>query len=62
MNTNGSGGYSLLYCTSTAGNGVDLNTAPEKETFQRALATWNESGGVNFVEGGTTTTQTVKPK
>ena len=61
MNTNGSGGYSLLYCTSTAGNGVDLNAAPEKETFQRALATWNESGGVNFVEGGTTTTQTVNP-
>lgn len=61
MNTNVSGGYSLLYCTNTAGNGVDLNSAPEKETFQRALTTWKETVGINFSEAGTTTVQTVNP-
>lgn len=59
MNTNGSGGYSLRYCTNTSGNGVDLNTAPEKGTFQRALNTWKELVGVNFFEAGTTTIQKV---
>lgn len=59
MNTNGSGGYSFLYSTSTAGGGKNFSTAPEKETFLRALNTWKQQVGVNFIEGGTTTTQQV---
>jgi hypothetical protein len=59
MNTNGSGGYTIVYSTSTAGNGKDLDGAPEKATFQRALTTWKEQVGVNFIEGGNTTVQKV---
>lgn len=59
MNTNNSGGYTLVYSTSTAGNGKNLDGAPEKATFQRALTTWKEQVGVNFTEGGTTTVQKV---
>lgn len=61
LDWNGSGGYSLFYSTSTAGGGLDLSTAPEKATFQRALATWKELAGVNFIEGtpNTTTNQVV---
>ncbi|MEP6844785.1 MAG: T9SS type A sorting domain-containing protein [Panacibacter sp.] len=59
MNTNASGGYSFLYSTSTAGSGKNLNTAPEKATFLRAVTTWKEQVGVNFIEGGTTTSQVV---
>jgi len=59
MNANGSGGYTILYSTNTAGGGVDLNAATEKATFQRALTTWKESVGFNVTEGGTTATQAV---
>ncbi|WP_158638280.1 T9SS type A sorting domain-containing protein [Panacibacter ginsenosidivorans] len=59
MNTNSLGGYSFLYSTSTAGSGKNFNTAPEKATFLRAITTWKEQVGVNFIEGGTTTTQAV---
>lgn len=59
MNTNSSGGYSFLYSTSTSGSGKNFNTAPEKNTFLRAINTWKEQVGVNFIEGGTTTTQAV---
>src|SRR5690606_19282001 len=59
MNTNGSGGYSVMYSTNTANNGTDFNAATaEKEAFQRALNTWREVTGWNVVEGGTTTVQT----
>lgn len=61
MNANGQGGYTLKYSTNTAGSGVNINNAPEKITFQRALNTWKETVGVNFVEGGTTNTQVVDP-
>ncbi len=59
MNFNGSGGYTVLYSTSTAGNGVDLNASSAKQTFQRALTTWKELAGFNVQEGGTTTIQAV---
>lgn len=59
MNTNGSGGYSLVYSTSTAGGGLDITKDPAQQTFQRALSTWKEVTGVNFAEAGNTTTQTV---
>lgn len=61
MNANGQGGYTLKYSTNTAGKGVNINTAPEKATFQRALNTWKETVGVNFTEGGSTNTQVVDP-
>ncbi|MEP7110800.1 MAG: T9SS type A sorting domain-containing protein, partial [Ferruginibacter sp.] len=61
MNDNGSGGYTILYSTNTDSNGINLDSAPEKATFQRALNTWKEITGVNFIEGGTTTFQTVNP-
>ncbi|MEO6232618.1 MAG: zinc-dependent metalloprotease [Ferruginibacter sp.] len=59
MNDNGSGGYTIVYSTNTAGNGVNLDTDPEKATFQRALNTWKEIAGYNVIEGGTTTIQSV---
>jgi len=61
MNVNGSGGYSVFYSTATAGGGIDLSTAAQKASFQRALATWKELAGVNFIEGtpNTTTNQVV---
>lgn len=59
MNRNGTGGYTILYSTNTAGGGVDLDASPVKATFQRALNTWKELTGVNFAEGGTTTNQAV---
>jgi len=59
MDDNGLGGYSIVYSTNTAGNGVDLDASPTKATFQRALNTWREVSGLNFIEGGTTTVQAV---
>ncbi|MFZ1528505.1 MAG: zinc-dependent metalloprotease [Ferruginibacter sp.] len=61
MNDNGSGGYTIVYSTSTAGGGVDLDASPVKATFQRALNTWKEIKGLNVLEGGTTSTQVVNP-
>lgn len=61
MNTNGLGGYTILYSTSTAGSGVNLNSSATKTTFQRALNTWKEISGFNITEGGTTTAQAVNP-
>ncbi|MBK8775365.1 MAG: T9SS type A sorting domain-containing protein [Chitinophagaceae bacterium] len=59
MDDNGLGGYSIVYSTNTAGNGVDLDASPTKATFQRALNTWREVSGLNFIEGGTTTVQAI---
>lgn len=59
VNSNGSGGYSIKYSVNTANNGVNINTSPAKNTFQRALQTWTEATGVNFVEAGTTNLQVV---
>jgi hypothetical protein len=60
-NMNGQGGYSIKYSISTANSGVNINTSPAKATFQRALNTWKDGTGVNFIEAGTTTMQTVNP-
>ena len=60
-NMNGNGGYSIKYSSSTANSGVNINLSPAKATFQRALNTWKEGIGVNFVEAGTTTQQTINP-
>jgi hypothetical protein len=59
MSTNNLGGYDILYSTSTAGNGRNLSTAVEKETFQRALTTWKEVCGANIREAGNTTNQKI---
>ncbi len=59
MDDNGSGGYSIVYSTGTGGNGINLNTAPEKATFERALNTWKEVAGFNAALAGTTTAQAV---
>jgi len=59
MNTNGSGGYSFQYSTSTAGKGVDFATSPAKEPFQRALKTWVEVAGANLIVGDSTSVQKV---
>jgi hypothetical protein len=60
-NMNASGGYSIKYSSSTANSGLNINSSTAKATFQRALNTWKESAGVNFIEAGTTTSQTVNP-
>ncbi|HET7896745.1 MAG TPA: hypothetical protein VFL47_03730, partial [Flavisolibacter sp.] len=60
MNTNGSGGYTYQFSTSTAGGGIDFTTSPAKQTFQRAVNTWKEIAGANLVEGSPTTAQKVQ--
>ncbi|MEJ0107064.1 MAG: T9SS type A sorting domain-containing protein [Bacteroidota bacterium] len=59
INANGTGGYTIAYSTNTAGNGINFDTDPAKQTFQRALNTWKETTGANITEGGTTTVQSV---
>ncbi|MDB5232250.1 MAG: type sorting protein [Chitinophagaceae bacterium] len=59
MYTNSHGGYSVFYSTGTSGGGRDISTAPEKQTFQRALTTWKEAVGFNAFEEGNTTVQQV---
>lgn len=58
-NANGNGGYDIKYSTNTANGGVNINTSDAKATFQRALQTWKDGVGVNFVESGTTSSQAV---
>jgi hypothetical protein len=58
INANGTGGYTIFYSTNTAGSGVNFDTDPAKQTFQRALTTWKEIAGFNVTEGGTTSSQT----
>jgi hypothetical protein len=57
MNVNGSGGYTYHFSTSTAGGGKNFTTSPAKNAFLRALATWKDAVGVNFIEGATTLIQ-----
>ncbi|HXL58096.1 MAG TPA: T9SS type A sorting domain-containing protein, partial [Chitinophagaceae bacterium] len=59
MNVNGNGGYTIQYSTSTAGGGKNFDASPAKETFLRALATWKDAVGVNFIEGSSTSVQKV---
>jgi hypothetical protein len=60
-NMNGSGGYSVKYSTSTANSGININTTAAKQTFQRALNTWIQTVGVNFIEAGNSSMQVVNP-
>jgi hypothetical protein len=60
-NMNASGGYSVKYSINTANSGVNINASPAKATFQRALTTWKEASGVNFVEANTSTLQLIDP-
>lgn len=57
INANSTGGYTVFYSNNTAGSGVNFDTDPAKQTFQRALTTWKEVAGFNVTEGGTTTNQ-----
>ena len=50
MNTNKSGGYTLQYSNNTANKGIDFTTSTAKPTFERALATWKEIAGANFID------------
>jgi hypothetical protein len=59
MDFNGTGGYDVVYSTSTAGSGVDINASTAKQTFQRALTTWQEVAGFHVTEAGTTTNQAI---
>lgn len=61
MNNNGSGGYNYVYSTSTAGGGVDFSTSAQKAPFERAITTWKEVCGLNYINTGTTTSQTINP-
>lgn len=60
-NRNTAGGFNYVYSTSTAGGGADFSTSPEELPFSRAIATWQEVAGLNFVYNTTTTSQTVNP-
>lgn len=57
MNVDLNGGYTIYYSNNTAGNGVDFDQSPAKQTFQRALNTWKDIVGFNVTEGGTTSNQ-----
>ncbi len=61
MNNNGSGGYTYVYSTSTAGSGIDFSTSLQKAPFERAITTWKEVCGLNYINGGTTTSQSIAP-
>lgn len=60
MNTNGSGGYTILYSASTKGNGIDFMASSAKPTFERALATWKEIAGANLTAGNAVAKQAVE--
>ena len=60
-NENGTGGYSIKYSNNTANSGLDITTSTAKGTVQRALNTWKDLTGVNFVEAGSTSNQAVNP-
>jgi hypothetical protein len=52
-NLNGSGGYTFLFNTTFNANTNAVNA------YNRAMATWRNSTGLNFVTGGTTATASV---
>jgi len=53
------GGYSIFYSTSTAGNGANITTSPVFPLVKRAVKTWIDDAGANFLEAGNTATQVV---
>jgi Secretion system C-terminal sorting domain len=59
MNLNGAGGYNFVYSTSTTGGGIDFSIANERAPFERAVTTWKELTGLNYVSAGNTTNQII---
>ena len=59
MNQNGTGGYTVYFSNSTSGGALDFDASDAKFTAQRALQTWRETVGMNWPEGGTTSSQNV---
>ncbi len=59
MNTNGSGGYTYVFSTDTAGKGLNFATDSAVGAFNRAVTTWKEIVGANLKAGGNTTVQAV---
>jgi hypothetical protein len=59
VNLNGSGGVDFVYSTNTANGGVDFSTSPSAAPFDRAIKRMRETLGANYVNAGTTTTQTI---
>jgi hypothetical protein len=59
MNANGSGGYTIVYSTNTAGGGTNITTDSVYDGFRRAVRTWKEIVGANITEGGNTMNQVV---
>ncbi len=59
IDQNGTGGYTVYFSNSTDGGGLDLDGSATKATVQRALATWREIVGMNWPEGGATTSQSL---
>jgi len=55
INQNGSGGYTVVYSNSTAGSGKDITGTPDQAAFQRAMTTWKEGVGLNYIENPTPT-------
>lgn len=60
MNTNKNGGYTIQYSTSTAGGGKNFAVSSAKPAFERALTTWKDAVGVNFIVGSNSTVQKVE--
>jgi len=60
MNANNAGGYTYQFSTSTAGQGINFATSNAASTFERAMTTWKNFTGVNFINGNNTSTQLVK--
>ncbi|MFK7923553.1 MAG: matrixin family metalloprotease, partial [Bacteroidia bacterium] len=52
---NGTGGYDMIYSTSTANNGVDFSTSSAVAPFNSALSTWNCETLYNAEATGATT-------
>ena len=59
MDQNGTGGYTVYFSNNTAGSAIDLNGSTTKATVQRALTTWREIVGMNWPDGGATSTQSI---
>jgi hypothetical protein len=59
MNTNGAGGYTIVYSTNTTGGGTDITKDSAIISIRRALRTWKEVTGANIIESDTTTSRQV---
>ena len=59
MNQNGTGGYTIYFSNNTSGGALDFDASAAKPTAQRAMTTWREGVGMNWPEGGATTSQNI---